>query len=185
MRILFLSYLFFVLFIISCNNAHDTASSIPPVKEKKETSDDLVLQLSMQLHSNPQTLKEKEDNLILNYAIDNNLNVQRTQSGLYYIIKDEGKGELLKWGDKITTHYKGQLLDGKVFDSSYKRDKPLTFYIGNVIKGWNEGLQLLRPEGEALFLVPSYLAYEKKGIPNLIPPNSVLRFDLKILKKEE
>ena len=182
--------LFTILSLFACNNAPQESQIAPPIEEKKEITDDLVMRLSMEMVANPSTLVQQDKNTILNYAIDNNLDVQMTQKGLFFLIKNEGKGNLLKWGDKISANYTGQFLDGKIFDSTKTKGEPMSFYIGNMIDGWNEGLQLLRPGAKAIFLVPSALAYGEKGIKDkkerdIIPANSVLRFDIEIIEKLE
>ncbi len=179
-------FTFLTLSLFACGDAPQEAQTAAPVEEKKEITDDLVMRLSMEMIANPTTQAEQDKNTILNYAIDNNLEVQMTQKGLFFLIKKEGEGDLLKWGDKISVNYKGQFLDGKIFDST--QSEPMTFYIGNMIDGWNEGLQLLRTGGKAIFLVPSALAYGEEGLKDkkersIIPENAVLRFDIEVLEK--
>ncbi len=183
-----LLFSFCILSLFACGNAPQETQTATPVGKKKEITDDLVMRLSMEMIANPTTQAEQDKNIILNYAIDNNLEVQMTQKGLFFLIEKKGEGDLLKWGDKISANYKGQFLDGKVFDSTQTKGKPMSFYIGNMIDGWNEGLQLLRPGGKAIFLIPSALAYGEKGLKDkkersLIPENSVLRFDIEVLEK--
>ncbi len=184
MKLLFLTLCLLCFF--SCQNPPAETTETPI--EKPEISDDLLVRLSAEMTSNPQTEAEKERNEILNYAIENNLNIRETQSGLFYLITEKGEGEQLNWGDKIKADYTGTFLDGQVFDSTKNKDEPLEFYIGNMIDGWNEGLQLLRPGAAATFLVPSRLGYGEKGIEvkkgqYLVPPGAVLRFDLKVVEK--
>jgi len=179
-----------ILCFFACGNTPQETQSTIIKEEKKEITDDLVMRLSMGMVAKPSTQAEQDKNIILNYAIDNNLDVQMTQKGLFFLIENEGDGELLKWGDKISVNYTGQFLDGKIFDSTQNKDEPMSFYIGNMIDGWNEGLQLLRPNGKATFLVPSALAYGKEGLKDkkardIIPTNSVLRFDIEIVEKLE
>lgn len=170
--------LFFSLFILfSCGNS--PSSSTPPPPPANE--DDLLLRLSAELVDNPQTQAEKDKNAIINYALDNSIEVQATPEGLYYQIIEEGEGEHPKWGDYVTAHYKGYTLDGVIFDSSYRREKPMQFYIGNMIRGWNQGIPLLKPKGKAIFMIPSKLAYGDRGVASLIPPNSPLIFELELL----
>jgi FKBP-type peptidyl-prolyl cis-trans isomerase len=156
---------------------------VAPVNE-----DDLVIRLSSDLITEPYTQAEKDQNAILNYAMDHSLDVQAGENGLYYQIIKKGEGDFIKWGDQIVTHYKGYFLDGKVFDSSYRKDKPMTFYVGNVIQGWNEGLQKIKPDGKMLLLVPSTLGYGDQPIKDkkdriIIPENSVLVFEIEVLEK--
>lgn len=107
--------------------------------------------------------------------------VKATQSGLQYQILEEGKGKSPKATDTVRVHYKGQLIDGTVFDSSYERGEPVEFPLSGVIRGWTEGLQLMKTGGKARLYVPSDLAYGPQGRPG-IPPNSVLIFDVELLE---
>lgn len=181
---------FLLLSLFSCNDAPQETQKTVPAEEKKEITDDLVMRLSMNMLANPKTQSEKDKNIILNYAIDNNLDVQMTQKGLFFLIENEGEGDLLKWGDKVSANYTGRFLDGKVFDSTKRKGEPMSFFIGNMIEAWNEGLQLIRPGGKVTFLVPSALAYGTEGLKDkkdrsIIPENTVLRFDIEILEKLE
>jgi FKBP-type peptidyl-prolyl cis-trans isomerase FkpA len=157
--------------------------------EEPVDEDEVIMRLSGDLVAAPRTQAEKDRNTIVNYALDSLLDVRATESGLYYQIRREGKGEPIEWGDRLKVHYKGYFLEsGRVFDSSYRRGEPIEFYVGNMIDGWNEGLQLLRPGAEALFLVPSHLAYGEEGFPNsegtyIVPPNKVLAFEVEVLEK--
>ena len=107
--------------------------------------------------------------------------VQTTASGLQYSVKTEGTGKQPTVKSTVTVHYEGRLLDGTVFDSSIKRGEPATFKLDGVIKGWTEGLQLMKEGGEYTLYIPAELAYGDKGNPS-IPPNSVLVFDVKLIK---
>ena len=107
--------------------------------------------------------------------------VKTTPSGLQYSVKTEGTGKQPNAKSTVTVHYEGRLLDGTVFDSSIKRGEPATFKLDGVIKGWTEGLQLMKEGGEYTLYIPAELAYGDKGNPS-IPPNSVLVFDVKLIK---
>ncbi len=107
--------------------------------------------------------------------------VKTTASGLQYTVKTEGSGARPKATDVVTVHYEGRLIDGTVFDSSIKRGEPATFALNQVIPGWTEGLQLMKEGGEYTFYIPSELAYGEQGNPS-IPPNSVLVFDVQLIK---
>ena len=105
-----------------------------------------------------------------------------TASGLQYKVTQEGTGKQPTASSQVTVHYKGQLLDGKVFDSSYDRGQPVEFPVNQVIPGWTEGLQLMKEGGKATFYIPAKLAYGEQGVPGTIPPNSTLIFDVELLK---
>ncbi len=130
----------------------------------------------------PTTQELKDKNLILQYLIDNELEYQHTESGIYYIIEKEGEGEGHPTGtDLVKTHYRGTLLDGKQFDSSYDRGEPIEFPLRGVIQGWQEAIPLLKPGGKGTFIIPSGLAYGDRAMGADIPANSVLKFDVELL----
>jgi len=108
---------------------------------------------------------------------------EKTESGLRYQIIQKGTGVQAEKGKQISVHYKGQLTDGTVFDSSYQRKQPIDFTvgIGQVIKGWDEGLQLLQVGDKARLVIPSQLAYGSQGAGGVIPPNATLIFDLELM----
>ncbi|CAM1348902.1 peptidylprolyl isomerase [Tenacibaculum crassostreae] len=106
-----------------------------------------------------------------------------TPSGLRYKILQNGDGKQATKGAMVSVHYKGQLLDGTVFDSSYKRKQPIDFAIGvgQVIAGWDEGIQLLKVGDKARLVIPSNLAYGSQGAGGVIPPNATLIFDVELM----
>ncbi|CAM1363916.1 Peptidyl-prolyl cis-trans isomerase [Tenacibaculum litoreum] len=106
-----------------------------------------------------------------------------TPSGLRYKILQNGDGKQATKGAMVSVHYKGQLLDGTVFDSSYKRKQPIDFAIGvgQVIPGWDEGIQLLKVGDKARLVIPSDLAYGAQGAGGVIPPNATLIFDVELM----
>ena len=108
---------------------------------------------------------------------------EETASGLRYQILQKGTGKQATKGAGVSVHYKGQLLDGTVFDSSYKRKEPIDFNvgIGQVIAGWDEGIQLLKVGDKARFVIPSNLAYGATGAGGVIPPNATLIFDVELM----
>ncbi len=107
--------------------------------------------------------------------------VKITSSGLQYKVLKQGSGALPKATDIVKVHYKGTLIDGKEFDSSYKRKQPAQFPLGNVISGWTEGLQLMKVGSKYEFTIPSRLAYGASAKPT-IPANSVLIFQVELLE---
>ncbi len=106
-----------------------------------------------------------------------------TPSGLRYKILQKGDGQQATKGAGVSVHYKGQLLDGTVFDSSYKRKQPIDFNVGvgQVIKGWDEGIQLLKVGDKARMVIPSDLAYGSAGAGGVIPPDATLIFDVELV----
>jgi FKBP-type peptidyl-prolyl cis-trans isomerase FklB len=107
------------------------------------------------------------------------------ESGLQYKILKPGTGASPKATDTVKCNYKGTTIDGKEFDSSYKRGEPATFALNRVIKGWTEGLQLMKEGGKWQFFIPSELAYGEKGAGENIGPNEVLIFDIELLGIEK
>jgi peptidyl-prolyl cis-trans isomerase A (cyclophilin A) len=107
---------------------------------------------------------------------------QTTASGLRYIVEKEGTGDSPAATDNVTVHYHGTFLDGKKFDSSVDRGQPASFGLNQVIPGWTEGVQMMKPGGKKKFIIPPSLAYGEQGYPGAIPPNSWLVFDIELIK---
>lgn len=107
-----------------------------------------------------------------------------TDSGLQYKDLVVGEGDLVKLGDELSMHYTGTLDDGTVFDSSVERGTPFTFTLGagQVIKGWDEGVQGMRVGGKRELVIPSDLAYGENGIPGVIPEGATLIFEVEVLE---
>ncbi len=105
-----------------------------------------------------------------------------TKSGLQYEVLKEGSGKKPKATDTVRCHYEGRLLDGSVFDSSYKRNEPADFGLQQVIAGWTEGVQLMSEGAKYRFYIPYILAYGEGGAGAMIPPFSTLIFDVELIK---
>jgi FKBP-type peptidyl-prolyl cis-trans isomerase len=106
----------------------------------------------------------------------------KTASGLIYLTLKEGSGASPAATDKVKVNYRGTLVDGKEFDSSYKRGQPLEFALNGVIKCWTEGVQMMKPGGKAKLVCPSEIAYGERGAGALIPPNATLVFEVELLE---
>ena len=103
-------------------------------------------------------------------------------SGLQYQVLQEGNGKSPKATDQVKCHYEGTLINGKVFDSSYRRGEPATFPLNGVIAGWTEGLQLMKEGAKYRFFIPFNLAYGTRGAGQDIPPYATLIFDVELIE---
>jgi FKBP-type peptidyl-prolyl cis-trans isomerase len=127
-------------------------------------------------------LKEEESFLVKNKSEQG---VVTTASGLQYQVLQEGAGDVLKETDRVKVHYRGALIDGTEFDSSYSRNEPVVFEVNGVIPGWTEGLQLMKFGGKYKLWIPSKLAYGARGAGRAIGPNALLIFDVEPLERVE
>ncbi|MDG1098388.1 MAG: peptidylprolyl isomerase [Bacteroidia bacterium] len=112
-------------------------------------------------------------------------NIKQTESGLMYVVEQEGSGENPSSGQTVSVHYKGQLLDGTEFDNSYSRGEPITFKlgVGQVIPGWDEGIALMNKGAKFKLIIPSELGYGSRGAGGgVIPPNAMLIFDTELVE---
>ena len=108
--------------------------------------------------------------------------IQTTETGLQYRHETVGEGDAPTAASTVTVHYRGTLIDGTEFDSSYSRGEPISFPLGNVIPGWTEGLQLMKPGGKTFFYIPQNLAYGANPNPNgPIPPLAALIFEVELI----
>jgi len=153
-------------------------SSTPKAKHDQE-----VAQQKAQKEKQDQQLKSQEKTTIANYIKEHNVTVAPTASGLYYIETAAGTGEQPVAGDKVKVHYNGTLLDGTKFDSSYDRGKPFEFTIGKgqVIKGWDEGIAMMKKGGKATLIVPSSIAYGARARGGVIHAYAPLKFDVELI----
>ena len=110
--------------------------------------------------------------------------MQQTPSGLYYKITKQGEGKRAEKGNVVAVHYSGKLVSGQEFDNSFRRGQPIEFPvgIGQVIRGWDEGILLLKEGDAATFLIPPDLGYGARGAGGVIPPNAWLIFDVELVK---
>ncbi len=118
---------------------------------------------------------EKDEKLIRTYLADRGLAAEETSSGLFYVVTDLGTGKQPNSGSRVKVAYKGYFTDGKVFDES----NGSTFYLNQVIRGWQVGIPLFKEGGSGILLVPSALAYGNSGSGG-VPPNTILIFDIEL-----
>jgi len=135
-------------------------------------------------------IKDTADNLATaeKFLADNKTKkgVKTTKSGLQYEVITKGTGDMPKATDQVTVHYRGTLLNGTEFDSSYSRNTPATFSVGGVIPGWVEALQMMKTGAKWKLYVPPALAYGDRGTPNgTIGPNELLTFEVELLEIAE
>lgn len=136
-----------------------------------------------------EAMRQKREQEQLNAVTEFNIYVQQhhpgaksTPSGLHYIIEEQGTGAKAEKHKNVSVHYTGALTNGQVFDSSHKRNQPITFPLGlgRVIKGWDEGIALLNVGGKAKLIIPYFLAYGEEGRPPVIPAKATLIFDVEL-----
>ena len=108
--------------------------------------------------------------------------VNVTESGLQYEVIEEGTGKTPGVSDQVTVHYEGRLLDGSVFDSSYKREQPATFPVNGVIEGWQEALQLMKEGSKYELVIPASIGYGAQGAGDAIGPHATLCFTVELIK---
>ena len=132
-----------------------------------------------QQEQSKENLKLAEEFLEKNKVSDSD--IKETPTGLQYRVVREGTGRSPTSMDQVQVHYEGRLLDDTVFDSSYEKDEPAVFRLNRVIKGWTEGLQLMKADAEFEFFIHPKLGYGQRGNQN-IPPNSALIFKVELLK---
>lgn len=162
-----------------------TKSTLSPEESQKLMQD---LQKNLQAKAESKRKAEGEKNAAegKKFLAENGKKsgVKTLPSGLQYKVITEGKGDSPKATDTVSTNYKGTLIDGTEFDSSYKRGQPAKFPVNGVIKGWTEALQMMKPGAKWQLFVPSDLAYGDRGAGELIGPNATLLFEVELLSIE-
>ncbi len=159
----------------SPNKDSTDSSSIPSLDE-----DVLLTRLSP--HMLPAPLDTANRNQLIDFILEKQWDMNFHPEGFFYHLFDEGSASHPTWGDRVSVHYHGYLLNGQKFDSSIDRSKPFTFYVGNVVAGWNKALPLLGVGGRGVFLFPATLAYGKQGFKHLVPPDAPLLFEMNLLE---
>jgi FKBP-type peptidyl-prolyl cis-trans isomerase FklB len=162
------------------SNAFDDVFSDSELKISEEEANILINEYFVQLSQ-----KKSEDAILKGstFLQENSLKegVFTTESGLQYMVVNQGDGNTPNLDDKVTVHYHGTLIDGTVFDSSVDRGEPASFGVNQVIPGWTEALQLMNVGSKYKLFIPSNLAYGERGAGGSIGPNETLIFDVELL----
>ena len=150
----------------------------------KEQGEVLLLRFANDLEEfgKVESMPSLEGKKMFLYLTPKKAGVTVTKSGLQYEVLQEGTGKSPKATDTVRCHYEGRLLDGTIFDSSYKRGEPADFGLNQVIPGWTEGVQLMKEGAKFRFTIPYLLAYGEQGAGASIPPFSTLIFDVELIK---
>ena len=147
----------------------------------KQYSTKIGAMAKVRSESSSSTEKESGNKFIQDY-LKNNSQAKKTASGLVYEVIKVGTGKNPKATDTVEVHYHGTLTNGLVFDSSVARNKKISFPLNRVIKGWTEGLQLVKEGGKIKLIIPSQLAYGNAGAPPSIPGGATLIFEVELFK---
>lgn len=126
--------------------------------------------------------KEGFDKKIQHFILQTGEKYEKSESGLYYLIEQEGEGEFIKYTDQVSFTYIGKFLDGTVFDGKNQKT-PITYEVSKLIEGWKEAFTYLKKGGKAKLIIPPYLGYGDHDLP-AIPPHSILYFELEITNVE-
>jgi len=152
-------------------------------QESREVKQKFLTRIQKQRNSKRENMADDNKKEGMTFLLENKTKagVITTKSGLQYIVLRKGDGDKPKETDQVKVHYRGTLLNGDEFDSSYKRGNPATFRLNAVIKGWQEGLQLMSPGSKYKFFIPAELGYGERGAGSMIGPNATLIFEVELL----
>jgi FKBP-type peptidyl-prolyl cis-trans isomerase len=152
-------------------------------KESRAVKQQFLTRIQKQRKAKQENMADDNKKEGMTFLLENKTKagVITTKSGLQYTVLRKGDGDKPKPTDQVKVHYRGTLLNGDEFDSSYKRGKPATFRLNAVIQGWQEGLQLMSPGSKYKFFIPSELGYGSRGAGSMIGPNATLIFEVELL----
>ncbi|PKL81603.1 MAG: peptidylprolyl isomerase [Ignavibacteriae bacterium HGW-Ignavibacteriae-3] len=169
--------------VLSQDQCMTVLTTLNSVMQEKQMAMQQAEEEKQRMEMAPVIEKNKKDGEVFLAENKNKEGVITTASGLQYKVISKGTdAESPKATDQVKVHYKGTLLDGTEFDSSFKRNEPATFPLNQVIKGWTEGLQLMHVGDKYQFFIPYELAYGEMGRGATIPPASVLIFEVELLE---
>ena len=170
--------------ILGLNDAFDGKSPKISMDEMRKVMTAFQQKLAAKAQAEKASIANSNKKTGADFLASNKKNkgVKTTKSGLQYKVITSGKGATPKATDTVVTHYRGTLINGKVFDSSYKRGTPATFPVNGVIKGWTEALQMMKVGDKWKLYIPSDLAYGERGAGKSIGPNETLIFDIELLE---
>lgn len=174
MKVTRIALFLLILSSFSCNNNKESGVINAKKPGEKELAD---------LNS---YLVQKDRERIQNYAVRKKLKMKESRSGLWYMIKKEGQGDFFKDNDRIVMDYECSLLDGtKCYSSKKQGPKEIILGRNEIESGLNEGLRMLKPGGEAIFILPPFLAFGILGDNKAIPPRATLVYEIKILNEKQ
>ena len=152
-------------------------------QESQDVKRKFLTRIKKERSSKMENMAEENQKKGMTFLLDNKTKagIITTKTGLQYKVVRKGDGPKPKLTDQVKVHYRGTIISGEEFDSSYKRGTPATFKLNAVIQGWQEGLQLMSPGSKYEFFIPSELAYGERGAGNLIGPNATLIFEVELL----
>ena len=180
MRLFWISLLLFG--ISACKVGDDSPPYLPYHKTLKirqiGDQDEMIKNLYQDYTSSPTTQSQKDQNQIIDYLTDNRITAIKLPSGVYFKIYKYGNGDRYYQSRAFTARYTGYFMDGEVFDSNLDHAEPLQKRVGEMIQGWNETMLHLTRKAKVSMFIPSHLAYGENGIKGVIPPNTVLIFDV-------
>lgn len=168
--------------VIGCGSADNSPETQVTWDVPQSDEDGLLMHYAAHMSAHPQDTPAIEQNEVIEFLIEKGWKIQYDPSGIFYHVFKQGSGDHPEWGSRVKVHYNGYTLDGRKFDSTFDRNEPFTFYVGNVVKGWNLSLYHLQPGGRGVFLIPAHLAYGSEGFGRLVGPDEHLLFEIELLE---
>ena len=165
-----------LIFLSSCKNGGDSLTDDKPVMNEEELS-----RVTRLIDPVPETYQEDQVNKLIQYALDHDWPVQKSESGLLYWIRKPGNDSRANKDDVVQVLYKGNLIDGRVFDRSPPSGEPAEFNVRGVIPAWQEALSMIGEGGQIVILAHSDLGYRGRRMGNAIPPYSPLIFEIELI----